>query len=189
MICLFIILSFFIGAIPFGYIIVKKTKGIDIRTEGSGNIGSTNVKRVAGKKIAIIVQILDILKGLLPVAIAILMFRGNDIYSCCIVAMASVLGHIYSPFLKFKGGKGVNTELGSFFLLCPTPVILSVILHITLKKITEVVAIRSIILALSIPLLAYVFKYDKSIIISSSFVAIIIIIAHRENIKKLLKNN
>lgn len=183
-----VLLSFLMGSIPFGYLIVKKTKGIDIRTEGSGNIGSTNVKRVAGKKIAIIVQTLDILKGLLPVAISILVVGKTDIYNHSIIAVMAVLGHIYSPFLKFKGGKGINTELGSFFLLCPIPVLLSTALHIALKKVIEVVAIRSIILALSIPLLSFVFKYDKSIVISSLFVAIMVIFAHRENIKILLKS-
>ena len=180
-----LIISFFIGAIPFGYIVVKVKMGIDIREEGSGNIGSTNVKRVAGRKIAALVQFLDITKSLIPVLLALIFFGQDNVVKVCFISMASVLGHIYSPFLGFKGGKGVNSLLGSFFLLCPLPVLISVMVHIVLKKVTKIVAIRSIILSLVIPLMAWLLGYNKCIVFSSLFAAVIIIFAHRTNIKEI----
>ena len=185
MFLIMLIISFFIGAIPFGYIVVKVKMGIDIREEGSGNIGSTNVKRVAGRKIAALVQFLDITKSLIPVLLALIFFGQDNVVKVCFISIVSVLGHIYSPFLGFKGGKGVNSLLGSFFLLCPLPVLISVMVHIVLKKVTEIVAIRSIILSLVIPLMAWLLGYNKCIIFSSLFAAVIIIFAHRTNIKEI----
>ena len=105
-----VLLSFLIGSFPSGYIIVKKYHGFDIRTKGSGNIGSTNVKRVAGSKAATITQVIDIGKGIIPMIIAIVICLNNklpiDRYSfLSLVAIAAVLGHNYTPFLGFRGGK------------------------------------------------------------------------------------
>lgn len=182
-----IIISFFIGAIPFGYIIVKNKMGIDIRKEGSGNIGSTNVKRVAGGKIAALVQFLDIMKSLIPVTVALIFFGQDDIDKVCLISMASILGHIYSPFLGFKGGKGVNSLLGGFFPVCPIPVLISVLTHIILKSVTDIVAIRSIILSVVIPFSALLLGYNNMVVLSSLFVAVIIIFAHRCNIKEIVE--
>ena len=119
-----IIVAFLCGSIPTGYIIMKKFHGIDIRTMGSGNIGSTNVKRVAGLKTAVATQAGDVIKGLVPVAVAMYISNiaalpvSKEVY-LCMVAMVTVLGHDYTPFLGFNGGKGVNTTMGAFFLLSP----------------------------------------------------------------------
>lgn len=187
---LFLISSFLIGSIPFGYIIVKKKTGKDIRKEGSGNIGSTNVKRIAGKKISLIVQMLDVLKGLIPVLIYNLYSNNMNSFSLdvmCYIALASIIGHIYSPFLKFKGGKGINTTLGSFILICPIPVILSIIVHLSLKIVTNITSIRSIILSIVIPLCCYILKYNPVVIYTTIVVSILIIIAHRDNVYRLIK--
>lgn len=180
------ILSFLLGSIPFGYIIVKLATGKDIRKEGSGNIGSTNVKRVAGRKVSILVQVLDILKGLLPVLIYKIA-GGRDANVACIIASLSVIGHVFSPFLSFKGGKGINTTLGAFILICPIPVIASILIHILLKSLTDIVSIRSIILSLAIPLISYILNYERAIVQVTFIIAIIIIYAHRENIKRIIK--
>lgn len=182
---IFLIIAFFMGAIPFGYLIVKKTTGKDIRCEGSGNIGSTNVSRVAGKKISILVQALDVIKGLLPVLLYWLIVR--DINFIGFVALASILGHVFSPFLRFKGGKGINTTLGAFFCICPIPVVVSILVHISLKVVTNIVSIRSIILSLIIPLGCVLMKYNENTIITTSVASIIIIFAHRENIIRIIK--
>lgn len=180
------IFSFILGSLPFGYIIVKLSTGKDIRKEGSGNIGSTNVKRVAGIKVSITVQVLDILKGLLPVLIYKIS-GGDNINIACIIASLSVMGHIFSPFLKFKGGKGINTTLGAFILICPIPVLLSVLIHVVLKVITNIVSVRSIILSLAIPIISYIMKYDLIVVEMTFIISLIIIYAHRENIKRLIK--
>lgn len=183
-----IMISFLMGAIPFGYIVVKNKIGIDIRKEGSGNIGSTNVKRIAGKKIAAWVQFLDITKSLIPVTIALILFGQDNLEKVCVVSIATVLGHIYSPFLKFKGGKGVNSLLGGFFPICPIPVLISVLTHIMLKSFTDIVAIRSIILSVVIPFSALLLGYNNVVVLSSLFVAVIIVFAHRGNIKEIIEN-
>lgn len=182
-----IMISFLMGAIPFGYIVVKNKMGIDIRKEGSGNIGSTNVKRIAGKKIAAWVQFLDITKSLIPVTVALILFGQDNLEKVCVISIATVLGHIYSPFLKFKGGKGVNSLLGGFFPICPIPVLISVLAHIMLKSVTDIVAIRSIILSVVIPFSALLLGYNNMVVLSSLFVAVIIIFAHRGNIKEIIE--
>lgn len=182
---IFLVIAFFMGAIPFGYLIVKKTTGKDIRSEGSGNIGSTNVSRVAGKKVSILVQTLDVLKGLVPVALYCVIVRDMNFVG--FVALASILGHIFSPFLRFKGGKGINTTLGAFFCICPIPVVISIITHISLKIVTKIVSIRSIILSLIIPIGCIIMKYNKNIIITTILTSIIIIFAHRQNIIRIIK--
>lgn len=185
MILFYLLFSFLLGSIPFGYIIVKYITGKDIRTEGSGNIGSTNVKRVAGKRISALVQFLDISKGLLAVFLFKLLFKNANEYVICIVAVSSILGHIYSPFLSFKGGKGINTTLGAFFLICPAPVLASVLIHILLGKLTKIVSIRSIILGFSIPAICIITNHSKPVIISTTIVAFLIVLAHKDNIKRL----
>lgn len=187
MLIVMIMISFFMGAIPCGYIIVKNKMGIDIRKEGSGNIGSTNVKRIAGKKIAALVQFLDITKSLIPVTIALILFGQDNLEKVCVISIATVLGHIYSPFLKFKGGKGVNSMLGGFFPICPIPVLISVLTHIMLKSFTDIVAIRSIILSVVIPFSALLLGYNNVVVLSSLFVAVIIVFAHRGNIKEIIE--
>ncbi|SFU52719.1 acyl-phosphate glycerol-3-phosphate acyltransferase [Clostridium sp. DSM 8431] len=185
-----IIISFLCGSIPTGYIIMKKFYGIDIRTKGSGNIGSTNVKRIAGVKASIGTQAGDVIKGLVPVTIAyILSYKvslpvSTDVY-LCLVAIAAVLGHDYTPFLGFNGGKGVNTTLGAFFLLSPFSIALGVIVYFGLKKATDIVSIRSLALGVTIPVTCSIFHRPMSVIITSTFASILMIYRHKENIKRL----
>lgn len=183
---LYLLIAFLIGSIPFGYILVKLKTGIDIRKEGSGNIGSTNVKRVAGRKTSILVQALDILKGLIPLAVFQLVFKDYSATQLCTVALVSVLGHMFSPFLSFKGGKGINTTLGAFFLICPAPILGSVLIHIILGLKIKTVSIRSIILAFAIPILAYIFKYNYVLIAFTLLNAFIILIMHKDNIRRVI---
>lgn len=185
-----IIVSFLCGSIPTGYIIMKKFYGIDIRTKGSGNIGSTNVKRIAGLKTAVLTQAGDVIKGLVPVTLAMYISHivvlpvPSEVY-LCLVAMAAVLGHDYTPFLSFNGGKGVNTTLGAFFLLSPFSIALGVLMYFVLKKATDIVSIRSLALGITIPLTCIIFKKPLAIIITSTLACILMIYRHKDNIKRL----
>lgn len=185
-----IIVSFLCGSIPTGYIIMKKFYGIDIRTKGSGNIGSTNVKRIAGLKTAVLTQAGDVIKGLVPVALAMYISHivvlpvPSEVY-LCLVAMAAVLGHDYTPFLSFNGGKGVNTTLGAFFLLSPFSIALGVLMYFVLKKATDIVSIRSLALGITIPLTCIILKKPLAIIITSTLACILMIYRHKDNIKRL----
>lgn len=184
------LVAFLCGSIPTGYLIIKRIYGIDIRTKGSGNIGSTNVKRIAGTKISLITQVIDILKGLLPVLISILIWTkfnlsiNKEVY-ISVVALASILGHDFTPFLSFNGGKGVNTTLGAFVLIAPIPVMTGAIFHIVLKKVTDIVAIRSIILGVIIPLTCVIMRLPLPIIVTTTISGIILIYRHKGNIKQL----
>ncbi|MBE6047602.1 MAG: glycerol-3-phosphate acyltransferase [Clostridium sp.] len=190
---LIILFAFFSGSIPTGYIIMKKFHGIDIRTKGSGNIGSTNVKRIAGMKTAVATQAGDVIKGLLPVAVAMCIANivqlpvSKDAY-LCMVAMATVLGHDYTPFLGFNGGKGVNTTMGAFFLLSPFSIALGVMMYFGLKKFTDIVSIRSLALGVTISVTCILFKKPMPIIITSFIASILMIYRHKDNIKRLINH-
>ena len=190
-IILTILISFLCGSIPTGYLIIKKLYGIDIRTKGSGNIGSTNVKRIAGIKIAIITQIIDILKGIVPVALALWVSKilnlpiPTNIY-LSIVALVVILGHDYTPFLGFNGGKGVNTTIGAFFLLVPIAILSGVAVYFILRLFIKVVSIRSIGLGITIPILCIIMKLPSEIIISATMACILMIFRHKNNLIGLI---
>lgn len=186
-----IVISFLCGSIPTGYLITKKLSGIDIRTKGSGNIGSTNVKRILGTKISIITQLIDVLKGVIPVVLGMYL---TDIISLpvsinaylSIIAIAAILGHDYTPFLRFKGGKGVNTTLGAFLLFAPIPILTAIAVYFTLRFFTNIVSIRSIILGITIPIMCIVMKLSTPIIISTAIACILIIFRHKDNLIRLI---
>ena len=152
-----IVVSFLCGSIPTGYLLTKKFCEIDIRTKGSGNIGSTNVKRIAGTKISLITQVIDILKGIIPVILGMYLAKNIELPMSTntyisIIAIGVVLGHDYTPFLKFKGGKGVNTTIGAFVFIAPIPTLIGVAVHFILRLFTSIVSIRSIAIGITIPI-------------------------------------
>ena len=143
---LLIPLAFLVGSIPFG-LLLGKFKGIDIREHGSGNIGSTNVFRTLGKKSGIVCLILDILKGFSPVFLA-RYFVPDDTSGDTIevlAALASILGHNYSPWIRFKGGKGIATYLGIIFILNPVLFCIYGISWLVVAKIFKTSSISALI--------------------------------------------
>lgn len=194
MIVVFMLLvSFLMGSIPVGYLIVKRVKGVDIRTFGSGNIGSTNVKRIAGDKVAKLTQAFDVLKGTIPVAIAFFIANfyslpiSKDLF-VSIVALAAVVGHCYTPFLGFNGGKGINTTLGAFILVAPIPVLVGFAIYGIMKIFVKVASVRSITAAASLPITAFIMRLPVTIIISIVLVTGLTVLRHKDNIKRLVKN-
>ena len=185
----FVLLSYLVGSIPFGYILTKHYTGKNILEMGSGNIGSTNVGRIAGKKIALITQLLDMLKGFFPVAIYLL-FVDKEIkmfdYYIYLLALAAIIGHDFSAFLKFKGGKGVNTTLGASVLIAPYSVFISVILYFLVKWKFKFVSLGSLFLGMSLPLTEYLFHGFTSTFYYLLICMILIILMHRKNIVRLL---
>lgn len=185
-----ILFAYILGSIPFGYIFTRKFTGKSILEYGSGNIGSTNVGRIAGNKIAVLTQICDMSKGLLPVALIYFLqsenihhFEEHYIY---LVALATILGHDFSVFLKLKGGKGVNTTLGASLLLAPYSVLLSVMIYFSVKWKYKFVSLGSIVLAISLTMTELVihkisFSFYYLLICSG-----LIIIRHIPNIRRIL---
>jgi acyl phosphate:glycerol-3-phosphate acyltransferase len=185
------VISFLCGSIPTGYLLTKKLYGIDIRTKGSGNIGSTNVKRLAGTKISLITQIIDVLKGMIPVILGICLAKNMKLpislnAYLSILAISAILGHNYTPFLAFKGGKGVNTTVGAFILIAPIPTLTGVIIHFTLRLFTSIVSIRSIAIGITLPIVSIIMKLHTSIIISTAIACIIMIIKHKDNLIRII---
>lgn len=138
-----LVFSFISGSIPFGFIFAKKIKNVDLRKIGSGNIGATNVARALGLKLGILVLLLDALKGAIPTFCAA-EFIGGFPWLPYLVAIFSVLGHIFSPFINFKGGKGVATAFGTVCILFPVQTLIAVFLFITISLITRIVSLASL---------------------------------------------
>jgi glycerol-3-phosphate acyltransferase PlsY len=188
---IFLVLSYLLGSIPVGYLLTKYFAGKNILNMGSGNVGSTNVRRVAGKKLSVITQILDMLKGLLPVAIYCLISDHLNTQTEAYVfflALASIMGHDFSIFLKFKGGKGVNTTLGASLLLAPISVFISVLLYFLVKWQFKYVSLGSIILAISLPISEYLLHGVGFLFYYLLVCMILILLLHRSNITRLLNH-
>jgi len=189
----FVLFAFLCGAIPTGFLIVKKKKGIDIRKMGSGNIGSTNVRRIAGSKIATLVQVLDILKGAIPTALAlwVLSIQSNPPISkelmISMTGIAAVLGHNYTPFLRFKGGKGVNTTVGAFLIISPISVILAAASYFISKYTVRIASVSSIILSIVLLLVVILAHEPTPYVGAASAACYLILVNHQSNIKRVLK--
>lgn len=183
-IIIILVFSYLIGSIPFG-LIMGSIYGINIQKEGSGNIGATNVFRTLGPTAGIVVMILDVGKGFAAVY-AVKLFGNAIPQGIPVLACASVvLGHIFSPFLKMSGGKGVATATGALIALVPKIAILLIISWILILFLTRYVSVASIASASIFPLLVILSKKGIYELILSIFVAVFIIFTHRSNIKRL----
>lgn len=176
--------AFFLGAIPFGLVIAKTLKGIDPRKAGSGNIGSTNVARLCGWKCGVLTLFCDIMKGTLPVLIAVNVLPDPFLQS--IVALAAVLGHIKSPFLNFKGGKGVATTIGALIPLAFLPLLCSVGCFFAMFFVTRFVSLSSMTMAVALVVFYAVFGHYQLLPLGV-VLAVMIIWAHRSNIGRLMR--
>lgn len=180
----FFILAYFFGSLPLGYLIVKKKKGADIRTIGSGAIGGTNVSRILGVKWGIIIGLLDALKAYLPVLWASTLLPLD--WELALVALAPVLGHIYPCFLQFKGGKGVSAMLGSLTAIFGYHFLLITLFYALLYfSIFRVSSVFSLSFSAILPLICYLFAPQTSFVFLGSALLALIWWAHRENIERI----
>jgi glycerol-3-phosphate acyltransferase PlsY len=199
--------SFLLGSIPFGYLLVRIFRKQDIRRYGSGNIGATNVARTGSKRLAIITLLLDALKGYAAVAFAhwyaarTTVEGSSGTYATyekltpetivMLVALAglcAILGHMFTPWLGFEGGKGVATAVGAFAAIAPRAVLVSLALFVVVVLITRYVSLGSILGALAFPFACWWLAPDMRDPITMSLIAIsslLIIVRHRANIKRL----
>ncbi len=183
------IISYLIGSIPTGYIIVKLAKGEDIRKIGSGSTGATNVKRVMGKSWFFIVMILDAIKGALPVVLAEI-FVGTNLYygvAPVLAAIAVILGHSKSIFLGFTGGKSVASGVGTIIALSWQVGLIVAVTWAIITYFSKYVSVGSIIALLVSPILMFYFHKPYAYIVYCIIGAVYIIYLHRENIKRLMK--
>ena len=224
------LVAFLLGSIPFG-LIISRIKGVNIREHGSGNIGATNVLRVVGKKYGVTCLLLDALKGFIPVVIAVNLiqiegkkvglfhlggldslalvlpaagqFKGQLVH--VITALAAVLGHNYSPWVGFKGGKGIATSAGVLLALMPAGVVLLIAVWVAVFVVSRYVSLASIVAAASLPLITHygarfhhinndkslptlwqAGTWNKPLFFFSLVLAVLAIWKHRSNIQRLL---
>ena len=181
---LLICFAYLLGSIPTGLLLSKALAGVDPRQKGSRNIGATNVMRTVGKALGAVTLLGDVLKGLIPVLLA-LWLRQEQAWVAA-VALAAFLGHCFPIYLRFKGGKGVATALGIFLPLAPLAVLMAIVVFATGVAITRMVSVGSIAAAGAIPLLIWLRGYPVSFILLGICVGAIIIHRHKENIQRLL---
>ncbi|MFN4199733.1 glycerol-3-phosphate 1-O-acyltransferase PlsY [Fervidobacterium riparium] len=176
------VVGYFFGAIPFSYII-PKLKGVDITKVGSGNVGGTNVLRNMGTKYGALAMFLDIVKAV----IAVILFRAYGEHPMVMAGAMSVIGHCYSPFVKFKGGKGVATTLGTFFGIFPQAGMFALGVWIAIVALTQYVSLGSIVGLLAGTLFALFFGKDYWIVFLA--LSLFSVLRHKENIKRLVDGN
>ncbi|MFD0895750.1 glycerol-3-phosphate 1-O-acyltransferase PlsY [Luteolibacter ambystomatis] len=215
------LIAFLFGSIPFG-LLIAKAKGIDIRQHGSGNIGATNVLRVVGKKYGITCLFLDALKGLIPTLLGITLIRYVGASEAMTIkpllskalelpadlqwkaqlfqvftGLCAILGHNYSPWVGFKGGKGIATSAGVLIALMPAAVVILIVVWLLLFAITRYVSVASIGAAAFLPILTIAGSafhgklangtWNKPLFAFSVVIAVLAIWKHRSNIQRLMK--
>lgn len=186
--------SYLIGSIPTAYIFGKLYRGIDIRQYGSGNVGATNVFRVLGKGPGIIVLVIDIAKGVVAMTLVANMFGLNNILSYVLLGIAVVVGHNWTVFLQFKGGKGMATSLGVLIgltiqIALIRPVLLSAVgVWLVVFLSTGYVSLASIIAAVLLPVFMLIFAPSFQLVLLGVIFCIFVVVRHRSNIKRLLSH-
>jgi glycerol-3-phosphate acyltransferase PlsY len=185
---IFLAASYLIGAIPFG-LLISKAAGVDVRREGSRNIGATNVSRVLGKKLGFLTLICDVAKGYLPMLLAGLYLPEGEtrrqIVSLC--GVMAVVGHMFPVYLLFKGGKGVATGLGVFLFFSPPAIAASLAIFLAAVAGTGFVSVGSLLASALAPVWIWLFGGDGTTVLAAAGIAVLIWITHRENIGRLLR--
>jgi glycerol-3-phosphate acyltransferase PlsY len=184
--CIVVSAAYLIGSIPTG-LLLGKAYGIDVRKEGSGNIGATNLYRTVGRKVGIITLIGDCLKGLLPVVLV--KFSSLPPEFAVWVGLAAFCGHVFSVFLKFKGGKGVATALGVFLALAPLATAIAIALFAGFMFLWRYVSLGSISAAAAMPLAVYFLGGSRTLTTATVIISLIVIARHHENIRRLLSGS
>jgi glycerol-3-phosphate acyltransferase PlsY len=187
-----LVVAYFIGSIPTGYLLVRVFHQQDVRDTGSGNIGATNVARTGGTALGVATLVLDVLKGVIAVVFAghMAQWTGfpNGYELEAIAGLFAVLGHIFSVWLRFEGGKGVATALGVFFAMMPLTALTAVIIFAVVFAITRYVSLASIVGAACLGIMSVIFDTRHNLIVDLVYLAlpILVIAKHHGNISRLL---
>ncbi len=179
------LIAYLLGAVPFG-LLVARTKGVDIRKEGSGNIGATNVLRVIGKGWGIFTLVLDALKGFIPAFFFPILGKVESEWGV-LFGLAAILGHTFPVYLKFKGGKGVATSAGMLLGTAPAAVGIGFACWVVTLVLTRYVSLASIVAAIATAVAVWI-QGDKALVVNLALtlLAVLVVWLHRANIKRLL---
>lgn len=180
-----LVIAYTLGAIPFGYLLVKFTRGEDVREFGSGNIGATNVLRTTGRAAAIATLALDIAKGFLAVWLAAKL-TDNSPWWTSLAALAAMAGHAFPVFLKFKGGKAVASFIGAFLCLTPLPLAAVLLVFLITVGVTRFISAGSILAAAAFPFGVWMILHPPAPVLLAAFVAgAFVVYRHRANWERL----
>lgn len=179
--------SYLLGSVSFSIIIARLMGKIDIRQHGSGNAGATNTLRVLGKGPGIAVFLLDIVKGVAAVALGYALNGDDYAWLPVVCGLASIIGHNWPIFFRFKGGKGISTTVGAMVSLAPLPVVIAGVIAILIIAVTRYVSLGSIVFTVLLPIILAIGGWSTDYIWGAVVVAVLAIYRHRKNIVKLLK--
>lgn len=214
LVLIIVAVSYLLGSIPFGYLLVRIFRGVDVRTTGSGNIGATNVARTGSKGLGIATLLLDALKGSAAVVIAGFLIRSGYFVSgrlpnpnpngvswhqiatgiaptlCALAGLFAIIGHVFTPWLGFKGGKGVAAAAGAFAALAPRAFLLALVAFAIAVVLTRYVSLGSIVAAVAFPIIFYWTAAPARTNVPVAFLmgiaSLLIIVRHKDNIRRLL---
>lgn len=189
-----ILAAYLLGAVPAGYLIARRAGVRDIRQQGSGNIGATNVWRVVGGKAAAWVFVVDVGKGMLAMVPALIVSPGWVTHETLLVmsVCAVVVGNIFSVFLRFRGGKGVNTALGALLVLMPGQVLICFGIFVVVVAVSRFVSLGSIISTISLVLILMMERYMLNYPVHNAYltgavlIALVVLFSHRKNILRII---
>ncbi|MGA3185686.1 MAG: glycerol-3-phosphate 1-O-acyltransferase PlsY [Bryobacteraceae bacterium] len=180
-----LVIAYLIGAIPFGYLLVRLTTGKDVRSSGSGNIGATNVLRTTGRAAGVATLLLDVAKGYFAVFLAAKMTDDDPLWMS-LAALAVMAGHAFPVFLKFQGGKAVASFIGAFLYLTPLPLAAVLVLFVITVAATKAISAGSILAAGTFPLGVWLILHPPAPVLIASLIAGgFIIYRHKSNIDRL----
>jgi glycerol-3-phosphate acyltransferase PlsY len=177
-------LAYLVGSVPFAYLLSRR-RGIDLRRVGSGNVGASNVLRTSGVRIAVMAMGLDAVKGAIAVIVAQRLTAGGGIGAPMAAGLASVLGHIYPVWLRFRGGKGVATAAGVFAVLTPMALGIAGAAFVAAVWITRYISMGSVVGAVTLAIVAVVIDAPTVVEIGSAAAAVVILHRHRANIARV----
>jgi len=180
-----VLIAYLLGAIPFGYLLTRFTTGKDVRGEGSGNIGATNVLRAAGRGAAVATLVLDMAKGYAAVWIAGCLTDGSPGWMAD-AALAVMVGHAFPIFLGFKGGKAVATFAGAFLYLTPVPALAAIMVWVITVAVTRYISAASILASATFPLGVWLIEHGSlNVMLAAVIAAGIVIYRHKENMQRI----
>ncbi len=178
-------IAYLLGAVPFGFLLVKMLKGGDVRSSGSGNIGATNVLRTSGRGLGVATLLLDIAKGFIAVWIAAKLTGDSTLWTS-LAALAVMAGHAFPVFLGFQGGKAVASFIGAFLYLTPLPLLAVLLLFVAVVAATKYISAGSILAAAAFPFGVWIILHPDWEIVVASFVAgAFVVYRHKENLDRL----
>lgn len=182
-----VLIAYFLGATPTSYIVARAGYGLDLREHGSGNLGATNVFRVLGWKAAVPVGLVDVAKGWFPTTFFPLWDASETPEWVLAYGAAAIVGHVFSIYVRFRGGKGVATSAGVFLALAPWAVLVGLVVWLAVVSVTHIVSLGSLMAAITLPAAVYLTGEPPTVVGLAIGLALFVLYAHRANIVRLFR--